>query len=188
MPNYQNGKIYCIRSFKTDDIYIGSTTQPLCKRIDQHRSNYKHWIKRTTKYISSVELIKYGDAYIELISSYPCNSKEELKREEGKYQREMKCVNKCIAGRTIEEWIEDNPTYQKDYYEKHKDKKNEYDRNRPNKDERREKNREYQSRPEVKERRKIYSKEYREKTKERRKEYDKNRPDKEERKQKAKEK
>ena len=37
MPNYQNGKIYCIRSHQTDNIYIGSTTQKLCVRMAEHK-------------------------------------------------------------------------------------------------------------------------------------------------------
>lgn len=130
MPNYQNGKIYCIRSFKTNDIYIGSTTQPLCKRIDEHRQSYKTWIDRKRRYVSSFELIKHGDAYIELIFLYPCISKEELKREEGKYQREVDCVNRNIAGRTKKEWLEDNKEhiqeYMKEYKEKNKEKEKEY--------------------------------------------------------------
>lgn len=162
MPNYQNGKIYCIRSFKTDDIYIGSTTQPLCKRIDGHRQDYRKWIYGKRKYISSFELIKHGDAYIELIASYPCNDKEELNKEEGKYQREMECVNKCIAGRTQKERYEDNTEnvkqkakeyynnnsdkikdYQKKYRKENVEKLKEYENNRPNKEERAQKQKEY---------------------------------------------
>ena len=29
MPDYSKGKIYCLRSFQTDDVYIGSTAKPL---------------------------------------------------------------------------------------------------------------------------------------------------------------
>ena len=41
MPNYQNSKIYTIRC-KTDDslIYVGSTIQPLSKRMVEHRSKH----------------------------------------------------------------------------------------------------------------------------------------------------
>jgi len=143
MPNYQNGKIYCIRSFKTDDIYIGSTTQPLCKRIDGHRQDYKQWINGSKKYCTSVELIKYGDAYIELIKPYPCNSKEELKREEGIYQREMDCVNKRKESRTPEEKKE----YDKQWYEDNKEKIKQLQK-------------EYRSIPEIKEKYKQYSRDY----------------------------
>ena len=48
---YSNGKIYCIRNTITDDIYIGSTTQPLCKRMAYHRSDTQRQAKTTTGYI-----------------------------------------------------------------------------------------------------------------------------------------
>ena len=38
--NYQNGKIYCIRNYVDDDIYIGSSCQPLSKRMAWHRKSY----------------------------------------------------------------------------------------------------------------------------------------------------
>jgi hypothetical protein len=33
MPDYKNGKIYKLWSHEGDDIYIGSTVQPLYKRL-----------------------------------------------------------------------------------------------------------------------------------------------------------
>jgi len=104
MVNYQNGVIYAIRSHQCDDIYIGSTAQPLHKRFYGHKALYKHWLKGNKPYCSSYHIIKYEDVYIELLEKYPCNDRTELNQREGKYIREMKCVNKCIAGgKTIEE-------------------------------------------------------------------------------------
>lgn len=160
MPNYQNGKIYCIRSFKTDDIYIGSTTQLLCKRMDCHRSSYKSWINGYKKYCSSFELMKHGDAYIELHEKYPCDSKDELRREEGKYQREMNCVNKRKECRTPKEWREDNKEYLK-----------EYERNRPNKKERAEQHKQYYKKH--KDKLNNYSRQYYQEHKEKATEYNK---------------
>ena len=37
--SYGNGRIYCIRNSVSDDIYVGSTTQPLSKRMQKHRSS-----------------------------------------------------------------------------------------------------------------------------------------------------
>lgn len=110
MVNYKNGKIYAIRSYQTDDIYIGSTCQPLHKRFHDHIADYKCWLKeiKSASNMTSFKIIKYEDAYIELIEKYPCNDKDELRKREGKYIREMKCVNKCIAGRTKKEWTYDN--------------------------------------------------------------------------------
>ena len=77
MPNYDNGKIYSIRSYSRPDlVYIGSTTEQLSKRFYQHK-------KPSNKVKSSKKIIDLGDAYIELIENYSCNSKEELHRREG---------------------------------------------------------------------------------------------------------
>jgi hypothetical protein len=106
--NYQDGKIYCIRSHQTDDIYIGSTTQPLSVRMAGHRRHYKHWKEGKMHYVTSFQLLEYDDCYIELIEEYPCDSKMELERREGQLIREMDCVNKCIVGRTQKEYAEEH--------------------------------------------------------------------------------
>jgi hypothetical protein len=117
MPNYQNGKIYCLRSYQTDDIYIGSTTQPLNERLSKHRFDFKKQRHRVT----SFEILKYDDCYIELIKTCPCDTKEELLRHEGERIRSIKCVNKNIAGRTDKEYRDDNKEkllkQKKEYYE-----------------------------------------------------------------------
>ena len=125
MPNYQLGKIYCIRSDKTDDIYLGSTAQPyLSQRFSKHKSDYRGYLEGKSPYLTSFEIIQYGDAYIELICDYPCNSKADLNREEGKYQREMKCVNKIMAGRTSKEYRDDNKEKTQEYMKKYRNENN----------------------------------------------------------------
>jgi len=105
MVNYQKGKIYAIRSYQTDDIYIGSTVDTLSKRMGGHRCNYKQYIAgKKVGNLTSFKILKYNDAYIELLEDYPCNSKGELERKEGEYIRKMDCVNKVIAGRSQEEY------------------------------------------------------------------------------------
>ena len=104
MPNYQNGKIYCLRSHQTDKIYIGSTTLKLCTRMAKHRCNYRKSIDGT----SSKDMLCYDDCYIELLELYPCNSKIELRKKEGEYIRKMDCINKNIPCRTKKEWYNDN--------------------------------------------------------------------------------
>ena len=128
MPNYKNSKIYSIRSHQTDNIYIGSTTQRLSQRLYEHRKTYKK--KTKYHYFSSFEILKYDDAYIELIENYPCDNREQLGKREGFYIRKFKkqniCVNKYLAGRTAKEWAKDNKAqklkYMKKYYEKNKEK------------------------------------------------------------------
>ena len=100
MPDYSNGKIYCIRSYQTGDIYIGSTTQKLCKRMTDHRKDYKSWVNGKCSYTTSFDISKLGDAYIELLEICPCSCREEVHKKEGCYIRKMKCVNKCVPCRT----------------------------------------------------------------------------------------
>ena len=122
MPNYQNGKIYAIKSHQTEDVYIGSTTQKLCQRLGKHRVDYKDG-KGNTKHI-----LQYEDYYIELIENFPCNSKEELEKREGHFIRENKnkCVNTRIAGRSNKEYREEYKDkikeWTKIYLEENKDK------------------------------------------------------------------
>jgi predicted GIY-YIG superfamily endonuclease len=59
--DYKNGKIYCIRSHKSNDVYIGSTTQPLHKRFYHHKNNYKYWKNGKYHYVTSFKLIDNYD-------------------------------------------------------------------------------------------------------------------------------
>ncbi len=104
-PNFQNGKIYSIRSHQTEKIYIGSTTQSLAVRFGGHKRQN----------CSSQQILQFDDAYIELIELFPCDSKMALNLREGEIIRTRVCVNKVIPGRTKAE-----------YYEKNKEKINQY--------------------------------------------------------------
>ena len=153
MTDYSQGKIYVIKSSQTEDIYIGSTKKTLNERISGHKCGYNKWVEdNKNTYVSSYEILKYDDAYIELLEEYPCNTKQELHKKEGEYQRILECVNKQIAGRTNKEWREEHNEYDKDYREQNKEHIKEYQK------EYREQNKEYQ-------------KEYRENNKEELKEY-----------------
>ena len=95
MVNYQNGKIYKIFSSQTNDIYVGSTTTDLSKRLHQH--------KISTAYCRSKEILKYDDVKIELIEAFPCDTKEELTLREAYYIRTLKCINKNIPHQSAKE-------------------------------------------------------------------------------------
>jgi hypothetical protein len=122
--DYANGKIYTIRSFQTDKFYIGSTTSTLTKRLSAHKAGYKKG-----RPCASSEIIKYGDAYIELLEDFPCFKRDQLCKREGQLIREHKdnCVNKCIAGRTIKEYYYDNKEHiseqMNQYYNKNREKR-----------------------------------------------------------------
>ena len=69
-PNYNDSKIYAIRSHQTNDVYIGSTVERLSARMSKHRYDYKKFSAgEGMNYVSSYEILKYPDAYIELIKN-----------------------------------------------------------------------------------------------------------------------
>ena len=82
MVDYSNGKIYRIVCNNTGKVYIGSTTQPLSKRLVAHRLDYKKYLNGKGKFITSFEIIKNNDYSIILIENVTCNNKEELLKKE----------------------------------------------------------------------------------------------------------
>lgn len=119
---YAKGQIYTIRSHQTDDVYIGSTCSPLHKRLSEHRGNFKQWKEgKDVRYVTSFEIVKYDDAYVELLEDFPCDNKKELNRREGQLIRQNACVNKNVPGRTRAE-------YRAEYSEEDKVRVSEYHR------------------------------------------------------------
>jgi hypothetical protein len=130
MEDIQNqqitGRIYKIISGLTDDVYVGSTVLPLHQRFSTHVNNYKLFNEGKYGNSKSFEIIKHGDASIELIHEGLFDDRDCLHRLEGEYiQTVPNCVNKQVAGRTRKEYREDNLTnlkeYYKDYYDTNKD-------------------------------------------------------------------
>ena len=109
MPDYTKSKLYSLRSHMTDKIYIGSTTQALSARLRNHKLDLLKYNDNKYHYVTSFEIVKFDDCYIELIKSCPCSSKEELHKLEGEEIRNSKnAVNKNIPARTIQEYNHDN--------------------------------------------------------------------------------
>ena len=121
---YNTSMIYSIRSPATEQYYIGSTTQLLCKRFSDHKINYKAYLKGTSKFTTSFKILELGNAYIELLEEYECDNKTQLEKREGEFIREHKnnCVNKRIEGRTKKEYRTDNIEKSKVYREVNIDK------------------------------------------------------------------
>lgn len=111
MPDYQQGKIYKLSSPSTHEIYIGSTTSSLKKRLWEHRSDLGSFLKGKKNYRTSFEIIKFEDAIIELIELYPCDSREKLYMREGFFIKENDCINSTIAGRNKTQYYQDNKNY-----------------------------------------------------------------------------
>ena len=112
-----NGKIYTIRSYETELIYVGSTTEKrLSARFSKHKASYKIYSKSGKNYTTACEILKYSDAYIELVREVLNCTKDELRKIEGQYTREIKCVNKNIAGQTQKEYKDTHKEQIKEYY------------------------------------------------------------------------
>ena len=96
MPiNYNNAKVYAIRSHNSDEVFIGSTTQTLSKRLADHNTKYRKFLKGTyKKNMKAFGVIKLGNCYIELLQKYPsCSCIEELTQYTNEHMRKNKCVN-----------------------------------------------------------------------------------------------
>jgi len=106
MPyKFDNGKIYKIVSDNTNDIYIGSTTNTLKQRLQEHESKYR----KKKLGLKACDILKFGSYRMELIENYPCNNRKELFKREGEIQKEYKnCINNFIAGRDDKQYYIDN--------------------------------------------------------------------------------
>ena len=91
MVNYENSRIYKLVNYDCGLVYYGSTTQPLRKRLNEHKSKAK------LAKCSSSELFAYsGNVKIVLVEDYPCKDKYKLLAREGWYIENNRCVNKNV--------------------------------------------------------------------------------------------
>lgn len=123
---YQHGLIYKIVAYETEDVYIGSTIVPLNQRYSNHKSAFKVWMNTKKRYCSSAKMFeKHGldNCKIELIESFPCDSRKMLEAREGWYMNEYDCVNGNKAGVILSK-AEYNTQYQKENKELIKTRKN----------------------------------------------------------------
>ena len=124
---YKNAKIYKITDIGYNKCYIGSTCENLSQRMARHRQNHKKAEEWNTKTTCCLLFDEYGmdNCKIELIETYPCENREQLLKQEGYHIKNTDCVNRCVAGRTINEWKEDNQEHyqqmRKEYSEKNKE-------------------------------------------------------------------
>lgn len=105
---YNNSKIYKIVSNVSDDVYYGSTTQKLCKRIAEHRTHFKLYLAGKFNYLQSFKLLETGNYDIILVENVNCETKEQLHQRERYYIENNECVNKVVPNRTGKEYYIDN--------------------------------------------------------------------------------
>ena len=107
MNKYQNGKIYKLTDNTNGNIYIGSTTQTLNRRLQKHRASYNCYLNPNVKqgYMTSFNIIKNNDYKIELICDYPCDTNRQLEEKEQEYIDMYDCINKSWSyGNDLEKY------------------------------------------------------------------------------------
>ena len=142
MSDYSKGKIYKIVNSETDDVYVGSTTQPLSKRFYDHKNMLNNNKSINRKLYTTIKQIGIEKWFIELIENFPCNSKEELNAREGFWIRQMSTLNSQIAGRTKPQYYEDNKeqllnkqkTYRESHLEQERERVRQYQQDDNNKE------------------------------------------------------
>jgi hypothetical protein len=125
MPDYTKGKIYTIRcKYDTTLIYVGSTINPLYKRLGHHKGDALQE-KRKSKVYTTINN-DWDNWYIELYELYPCVNVEELRKREGEIIRLISTLNERVAGRTDQEYRLENAEQikkdKKEYYDANKEK------------------------------------------------------------------
>jgi len=123
ITDYGECKIYKLVSSQTDKVYIGSTCQKqLSRRLGQHKTYYKNYLNGKNIYLSSYEILKYPDAKIILVQSYPqCQNNMEKCMYEQDWIDCYDCVNKRKAYISPELVKEQRAEYKKEYYKINKE-------------------------------------------------------------------
>ena len=125
MPDYKDSKIYKITCNVSRLAYYGSTTQPISKRMVQHRSDFR----KNTGRCNSKCVLASGDYDYCLVEKVECSDKTELHQRERHYIETNECVNFIIPGRTYSEWYLDNKETILEYRSKTKEKMSGYQKN-----------------------------------------------------------
>jgi hypothetical protein len=138
MVNYQKGKIYKIIDNTNNNVYVGSTCEKLCRRLQKHKSSYKCYLNPNVKqgHMRSFDIIKNGDFKIVLIEDYPCNNKEQLLSREQYFIDKIDCINHNNPIHESKEyqqkWRDNNREHcnqkSREWSKKNRDKKNEINR------------------------------------------------------------
>ena len=82
MPAYSNSKVYKLINSVDSKIYIGSTTQSLCKRLAKHKSD----AKKIPQFVHThFNTIGWDTVRIILIETVECFNKEQLTQREQYY-------------------------------------------------------------------------------------------------------
>ena len=80
-PNFQNSKIYTIRSHQTKRVFVGTTTQALHKAFYEHKK-----LRHASRVRYTESIMQFADCYIEFLEYFPCSNKTELTQKVAELQ------------------------------------------------------------------------------------------------------
>ena len=130
MSEFSKERIYKILSTIIDDVYVGSTCQPLTKRLYEHKKTIGKQTYENNKFYCKMQELGSDNFYIDLVENYPCSTREELRAREGEWIRKISTLNKLIAGRDSKGYCDDNAEMlrqkTKEYKAEHKEHYKEY--------------------------------------------------------------
>ena len=190
MGDYSKGKIYrVICKCGCDQVYIGSTRQTLCRRLNKHRADFNSFKKGRTRQdgkpvsnISVFQIMDHNDYDIFLIENYPCNNKEELRSRERYWVETNMCINIKCPIRSKEEKKEVMKNYYQENRERMKEQRNlnskRYNERHPEKVKERKRKYRERNKDKIQEYNKLYREQNQDKITERTKRYYEENPDK----------
>jgi hypothetical protein len=103
MEDIKIGYIYKIVDNTNDNVYYGSTTTSLKKRLGDHRTDYKRYLEGKNNYITSFEIIKNNNYNIICIEEVSFNDICLLYERERWHIKNNDCVNINIPTRKSKE-------------------------------------------------------------------------------------
>ena len=108
MADYSKGKIYKLLNIIDDEIYVGSTIQPLRKRLCEHKCRANGTERSHYKVHHHMANLGIYNFYIELVELCVCSTKEELRAKEGEWIRKVATLNGKVSGRTVFEYRDEH--------------------------------------------------------------------------------
>ena len=169
MPDYKKSKVYKLVNNLNDHFYIGSTVQPLHKRMGEHRSKHNKCMSKNI----GVDL---KECKIILVEAFECENRQELLQKEREYFDKYKVEGLNLVNRyrpivTKEEEKEQDKQYKIDNKDKIKEQDKQY--RIDNKDKRKQYTKQYNidNKDKLNEREKQYRIDNKDKIKERKKQY-----------------
>ena len=118
MAQQLDGKIYKIVNILDENLfYVGGTIESLIERFGKHKYGSERY--ETRFFYQEAKKLGWNNFRIELIEEFPCDSREELRKEEDRFIRELRPYYNIRRAFLTEE---ERKEYKERYYQDNKEK------------------------------------------------------------------